>query len=189
MTALPVKLLVEKCGRCGGDVVGDNMGTGRPWQHIAGPDDHNIVFGTPAPDGVVRVPATLDDLEAVLDDDAPAEFPPPGTPHPADDADLGGARTGTRQMVNAAVRAGFTVETTLCTGPVRIGRQHDPRGFRYVDSLLVGFRHPDGRAAVAVWERLAEVEGDSFAFTLCFVKGQGMKSSPELKAFLKAAPA
>ena len=188
-----VKLLIEKCGRCGGDVVGDNMGTGRPWQHVVGPDDHHIVFGTPAPPGhLSEAPAALDALQALLEedeDDLTAGLPPPGRPRKAHDDELGGARTGTRQMINTALKAGFTIDAHLCTGPVKIGTQHDPRGYRYVDSLLVGFKHPDGRAAVGVWERLSEKEGDTFSFLLSFVKGAGMKSSPDLKAYLKAPAA
>lgn len=187
-----IRLLILTCGACGGQVVGDNTGDGRAWQHLTGPEDHHVVFGTPAPPGhLSEAPAALDALEALLEEeesDLTAGLPPPGTPREAHDDELGGPKSGTRQMVNTALRAGFTVTARLCVGPVKIGRQHDPRGYRYTASLLVGFKHTDGRAAVAIWERLTETEGAPTKFVLAFVKGQGMTSSPDLRTYLKSAP-
>jgi hypothetical protein len=182
-----IKLLVETCGRCGGLVVGDNLGNGRPWQHVDRADDHHVVFGTPAPPGhLSEAPSALDALEALLTEDEDA-MPGPGVDRPAHDGELGDNRSGTRQMINTALKAGFTVDATVAVGPSKIGEHHDPRGYRLVERLLVGFKHTDGRAAVAVWERLYETESSKFAYVLGFAKGStgGIQSSPALKAYLK----
>lgn len=181
MTALQVKTLIQTCGRCGGQVVGDNMGTGRPWQHIDGPDDHPVIFGTPAP--ALGSRATLDDLEAVLLEE-PDPWPEPGTPEPAADELFGNNRNGRRQILNLAEKQGFTVEALLCTGPVTVG--HASSGnWALVDSLAVGFTHPDGRRAVACWERKGE--DWEYLFALCSGTVGGLKSSPELRTYLKSA--
>jgi hypothetical protein len=187
-----IRLLVERCGRCGTDAVGDNTGSGRAWQHLdPEQDDHFVVFGTPAPQGVVSAPSGgLDALAALLeeDDDLTAGLPSPGTPRAVADEELGDGRAGTRQMVNAALAAGFTIEASLCRGAVKIARHHDERGYRYVDSLLVGFRRDDGRGACGVWERIVDKPGAKFAFVLAFTKGgQGVQGSAELKTYLKGA--
>lgn len=183
MPDLAVKILEDTCGRCGGRVIGDNMGTGRPWQHVDRLDDHNIVFGTPAPDNVVAAskPATLDDLEDILEAEIIEDFPPPGTPRTAQPDEL---PTGAKRMLKVAVDNGFETVCQIVTGPIVMARHHDPRGFRYVDSLLVGFRHTDGRIAIAIWER-QETE-DAFKYQWCMHPGSGgLSQSADLKAYLK----
>ena len=200
-----VKLLVETCGRCGGQVVGDNMGNGRPWQHVDRADDHHVVFGVPAPEGVSRTDnggewckaceryfayghthGGLDALETLLEEEP--DLPAPGPSRRAHDDEIGGPRTGTRQMLNAAAKAGFVIEASIARGPSKIARHHDERGYRPVERLLVGFKHPDGRKAVGVWERSPEDDEPKFAFVLAFCAGTtgGLKSSAELKTYLKS---
>jgi hypothetical protein len=183
-----IKLLVETCGRCGGQVVGDNMGNGRPWQHVDRADDHHVIFGTPAPPGIVEAPSSaLDMLEDILED-TEVTLPPPGASRSVHDDELGGPRTGTRQMVNAAIKAGFDLDLSIARGPSKIAAHHDPRGYRPTERLLVGFRHGDGRRAVGVWERSPEDDEPKFAFVLAFCAGTtgGLKSSAELKTYLKS---
>jgi hypothetical protein len=173
-----VKLIFETCGRCGGQVVGDNLGTGRPWQHIDRPDDHPIIFGTPAPPMELRR-ATLDELE-----DAVKEFPPPGTPRePTPDEIPGGAN----RMLKVATEAGFETTVRLCRGPIKMAEHHDPRGFRFVESLLVGFRHADGRIAIAVWERQETESAFKYQWAM-FPGGGGLAGSVTLKDYLKQPP-
>jgi hypothetical protein len=186
-----IRLLVLQCGRCGGTVVGDNTGNGRPWQHVDRPDDHHVIFGTPAPEGIIAAPTGLAALEEILeeDEDVTAGLPAGGKPRRAHPDELGNGKSGVMQMINAATKAGFTHEATVCVGPSKIAAHHDPRGYRLVESLLVGFKHTDGRAAIGIWERLTEKEGAPRKFILAFVKGGagGIQGSPELKAYLKGA--
>lgn len=178
---IPVKILEAVCGRCGGDVIGDNMGTGRPWQHVDRLDDHPIIFGTPAPPDIIARPATLDDLEEVLEAEVVEELPPPGHAREALDDEI---PTGARRMRTTAHDNGFETVVKIVTGPIVMAKHHDPRGFRFVDSLLVGFRHPDGRAALAIWER-QETE-DAFKYQWCMHPGSGgLSGSADLKAYLK----
>jgi len=186
-----IKILLQTCGRCGGQVVGDNTGSGLPWQHVDRADDHHVIFGTPAPAGIITPPAGLAALEEILeeDEDVTAGLPAGGEPRrvPIEDLGLSG-RSGIRQMMNAATLGGFTTEVTTCTGPSKIAPHHDPRGYRLVESLLVGFKLPDGLASIVIDTGPTEKPGDTFSFVFAFVKRGGMKSTAELKAYLKATP-
>ena len=177
--AIQVKILTAVCGRCGTDVIGDNMGTGRAWQHLNGVDDHPIIFGTPAPPvDLTARPASLDELQDVIDAE---EFPPPGTPRTATDDDM---PLGARRMVKIATDAGFETVAKIVRGPIPMARHHDERGYRYVESLLVGFRHADGRIAIAIWERQETEEGFGFKWSM-FPGSGGLSASAELKAYLR----
>ena len=58
-----VRILFDKCAKCGRDIIGDNTGDGRPWQHVDGEphdDSHFPAFGFLAGDRVrIEKPASL----------------------------------------------------------------------------------------------------------------------------------
>lgn len=187
MPDVAVRLLFAECGRCGGQVVGDSM-TSRPWQHLDRPDDHLIIFGTPAPADVINGHTALEVLEGLLEEegDVAAGLPAGGRPRRAVVEEVGDSnRAGTRQVLNLATKQGFATELSICRGPVKSPVHIDEAGYRLVDSLLVGFRHDDGRRAIAVWERRVERD-EAFEFRFAFFPtGSGCMSSSELKAYLR----
>ena len=63
--AIQVKILTAVCGRCGTDVIGDNMGTGRAWQHLNGVDDRIRRFAL-----LEMTMDVLDDHDRVVDQNA-----------------------------------------------------------------------------------------------------------------------
>ena len=174
-----VRILFDKCAKCGRDIIGDNTGDGRPWQHVDGEphdDSHFPAFGFLAGDRV-RI-ASLLELEDVL---TVPENPGPGTPRPATEEEIGNNRSGRRQIINLAEKHGFTVTTSVCTGPVKAQGE---QGWRLVDSFGLAMVHPDGRHAVACWESKAG-EGDwSYLFAMCSGTTAGLVGSPGLKRYL-----
>ena len=176
-----VRILFDKCARCGGDIIGDNLGTGRSWQHLMGEpaDSHYPAHGTLAGDVVKIERSSLDDLEQALE---VQDNPGPGTPRPATEEEIGNNRSGRRQVIKLATEQGFTVVTSVVTGPVKaIGEQ----GWRLVDSFGLGMHHPDGRHAVACWESKAGEGEWSYLFALCSGTTAGLVGSAALKEYLR----
>ena len=67
----------------------------------------------------------------------------------ATDEEIGGNRSGSRQMLKAAEKAGWTVWSTYARGPLSHGTSGE--FLRMVDSLALRMSHPSGHRAVAVW--------------------------------------
>jgi hypothetical protein len=90
----------------------------------------------------------------------------------ATEEEIGGPRTGRRQMLKAAQKAGWSVWATYARGPLA----HATSGefLRMIDSLALRMSHPSGHRCVATWE-----DGDfAGAWWLTPLKPMG---SPDLK--------
>ena len=179
----PVKLLFAICAACGNEVVGDNTGSGRAWQHLATPDDHTILFGTRVADEALA--AALAWPKPGAQEEAADEHPPmpaPGTPRDIEDAELGDNRSGKRQIFKLAKAQGFDTHGRFVRGPVT---DQWGRYSRTLDRLYLVGSHPDGRRFLAAWETAAN--GDwGFDGAFCHGVLEGKVSSARLKTYLRS---
>lgn len=180
-----VKLLFEICAVCGDEVVGDNMMTGRAWQHLAGrpEDDHDVVFGARLGEELARSvcakPNTTEEDAARLESYRMPE--PEVRAREATEEEIGtSARVGRRQILNAAKKAGFETRVNYARGPLA---DQWGRFSRMADSLAMAGGHSDGRGFVAMWVAKAD---DALAFEGAYILGHpGKRSSDELKRYLR----
>lgn len=139
MATAQIKLLVEPCSRCHGLLANDNTGSGRPWIHLDGEpgDGHLPIFGVLADRDAVReaMARNMADVEEIDEEkEARKILPPPEVMgRPATDEEIGNNRTARRQILKAAIAAGFTVDARFSRGPVadqwgRFGRMADSVG-------------------------------------------------------------
>lgn len=149
-----VKILVEICGRCGCEVVGDNRIRLHAWQHLVEPEDgHEPVFGTPLDAEILERLFALEVVEEVVEE----PWPQPEVPvRDATDAEVGESnRLGRRQLMTHGRRNGFDVAARFNRGPVP--DQYD-RFKRMADSLVIYGSHPDGRRFYCWW--IAKRDGE-----------------------------
>lgn len=161
-----IKILTLDCGRCHGTIASDNTGSGKAWVHLDGEpaDGHYPHFGVVL--DREQVIASCQRFEPEPDpDDIPLDepglyawvMPPPEIEgRPATDEEIGlSNRTGRRQIVNAAAREEFTVDSRYSRGWIA---DQWGRPKRVADSLGIFGIHSDGRGFHAWW--LAEASGD-----------------------------
>jgi hypothetical protein len=181
----PVKLLVEICGRCHGELVGDNTGSGRPWQHLAGEpaDGHLPHFGVVLErEAILAACIRRDTTEADQEAADAATMPAPEIPaHAATETEIGeSGRLGRRQIINLARRNEFTIDVRFARGPAVADRG---KSYRQADSLGVFGIHADGRRFHAWW---LEDAGGDLVFQNARCGGViGFQSSEALKTYLR----
>lgn len=160
MASPKVKILVEKCGRCGAPLVGDNRGTGRPWLHLDGEpaDGHYPHFGVVLDrEQIIASITKYVEPEEEIDEDAEPVgeigswvMPPPEiVGRPATDEEIGiSNRIGRRQILNAAERNEFVTDVRFSRGWIA---DQWGRPKRVTDSLGIFGAHIDGRRFHAWW--------------------------------------
>ena len=140
-----------------------------------------FVAPAPMPPGLAATihRAVRDEYRELADDraDRKAEMPPIEVGRrDATDEEIGGPKTGRRQMLKAAEKAGWMVWATYSRGPITHGTTGE--FLRMVDSLALRMSHVSGHRAVATWE-----DGDfAGAWWLTPITPMG---SPDMKKRLK----
>lgn len=101
--------MTSACARCGGRL----HYADQAWRHDDSAIDHYPVHGRPAPEGLLATAKAVEEPEP-----EPEPIPAPEVmARPATEEEIGGPRTGRRQMVRAAERAGWDVEAHYARGP------------------------------------------------------------------------